>query len=55
MDHVFGALLTQANENGQKQTIYYLSRIKIRAEHRYNPVEKECLALVFAIKRQDVT
>ena len=23
----------------------------IRAEHRYNPIEKECLALVFAIQK----
>jgi len=47
MDHSLGALLAQNYE----QTIYYLSRTMIGAEHRYNPIEKECLALVFAIQK----
>ena len=51
MDHSLGALLTQKNEDGHKQAIYYLSRTLIRAESRYNPLEKECLALVFAIQK----
>ena len=51
MDHSLGALLAQNNEQGQEQAIYYLSRTMIGAEHRYNPVEKECLALVFAIQK----
>jgi len=49
MDHYLGALLTQKNDEGAEQAIYYLSRILIGAENRFNPVEKECLALVFAI------
>ena len=49
MDHSLGALLTQKDDNGHKQAIYYLSRTLIGAESRYNPIEKECLALVFAI------
>jgi len=49
MDHSLGALVIQKNNEGAEQTIYYLSRTLIGAESRYNPAEKECLALVFAI------
>jgi len=49
MDHSLGALLAQNNDQGHEQAIYYLSKIMIGAEHRYYPVEKECLALVFGI------
>jgi len=51
MDHSLGTLLTQKNDEGVEQAIYYLSRILIGAESRYNPVEKEYLALVFAIQK----
>ena len=50
MDHSLGALLAQKNDEG-KQAIYYLSRILIVVENCYNPVEKECLALVFTIQK----
>ena len=49
MDHSLGALLAQKNDDGHEQAIYYLSRTLIGAESRYNPIEKECLALIFAI------
>ena len=49
MDHSLGALLAQNNDQGHEQAIYYLSRTMIRVEHRYNLIEKECLALVFAV------
>ena len=51
MDHSLGALLAQNNDQGHEQAIYYLSRTMIGAEHRYNPIEKECLALVFAVQK----
>src|SRR3954470_7401875 len=51
MDHSLGALLAQHNDEGYEQAIYYLSRILLGAEHRYRPVEKECLALVFAVQK----
>ena len=51
MDHSLGALLAQKNENGHEHAIYYLSRTLIGAESRYDPIEKECLALVFAIQK----
>lgn len=44
---ILGTLLAQDNENGQEQAIYSLSRTMIKAEHKYNPMEKECLVLVF--------
>jgi len=51
MDHFLRALQAQNNDQNHEQAVYYLSRIMIRAEHRYNPIEKECLALVFAIQK----
>jgi len=51
MNHSLSAPLAQKNDEGVEQAIYYLSRTLIGAERRYNPVEKECLALVFAIQK----
>src|SRR5436189_247190 len=51
MDHSLRALLAQHNDEGYEQAIYYLSRNLIGAEHRYRPVEKECLALIFAVQK----
>jgi len=49
MDHPLGTLLVEKNDKGFEQAIYYLSITLIGAESLYNPVEKECLALVFAV------
>ena len=51
MDHSLGALLTQKDDDGHEQAIYYLNRTLIGVESRYNPIEKECLALVFTIQK----
>jgi len=51
MDHFLGALLAQNNDQNHKQAMYYLSRTMIGTEHHYNPIEKECLALVFAVQK----
>jgi len=51
MDHSLGALLAQNNDQGHEQAIYYLSRTMIGAEYRYNPIDKECLELVFAVQK----
>jgi len=51
MNHSLGTLLAQNNDQNHEQAIYYLSRIMIGAEHRYNLIKKECLALVFAIQK----
>jgi len=55
MDHSLIALLTQKDDDGHEQAIYYLRRTLMGTESRYNPIEKECLALIFAIKRRDIT
>ena len=51
MDLSLGALLAQYNDQGYEQAIYYLIRTLIGAEHRYNPIKKECLALVFVVQK----
>ena len=51
MDHSLSALITQKNDEGHEHAIYYLSRTLIGAESRYNLIEKECLALVFAVQK----
>jgi len=55
MNHSLGALLALKNEEGFEQAIYYLRRTLNEAECRYNPVEKECLALVLAIQKTRIT
>src|SRR3954463_10598929 len=51
MDHSLGALLAQHNDEGYEQAICYLSRTLLGAKHWYCPVEKECLALLFAVQK----
>ena len=52
MDHSLRALLAQNNSQGHEQATYYLNRAMIGAEHRYNPIEKKCLAQVFTIQKK---
>lgn len=51
MEHSLGGLLAQHNRQHHEQIIYYLSRNLVGSKHRYNPVEKECLALVFMVQK----
>ncbi|KAI5342406.1 hypothetical protein L3X38_010281 [Prunus dulcis] len=46
-----GALLAQENESHKEQALYYLSRTHTGPELNYTPIEKTCLALVFAIQK----
>jgi len=55
MDYSLGVLLAQKNDEGAKQSINYLNRTLIGAESRYNLVKKECLALIFAIQKNNIT
>ncbi|XXG53660.1 hypothetical protein AAC387_Pa03g1722 [Persea americana] len=51
LDYSLGALLAQENDGGKEATLYYLSRMLVGTKHRYSPVEKECLAVMFAIQK----
>jgi len=51
MNHYLRALLARNNDQGYEQAVYYLNMTMIGAEHRYNPIKKECLALIFAIQK----
>ncbi|KAM2658151.1 hypothetical protein EV1_013454 [Malus domestica] len=46
-----GALLAQENESQKEGALYYLNRTITGAELNYSPIEKICLALVFAIQK----
>ncbi|CAL9014029.1 unnamed protein product [Prunus brigantina] len=46
-----GALLAQENESHKEQALYYLSQTLTGPELNYTPIEKTCLALVFAIQK----
>ncbi|XP_019181979.1 PREDICTED: uncharacterized protein LOC109177133 [Ipomoea nil] len=50
-DSSVGALLAQENDKGKENALYYLSRMMTPNELKYSPIEKLCLALVFAIKK----
>jgi len=45
-----GALCAQKNEEGKERALYYLNRTLVRAELRYSPIEKMCLALMFIVQ-----
>ncbi|KAL0405438.1 UNVERIFIED_CONTAM: Polyprotein P3 [Sesamum latifolium] len=46
-----GILLAQKNEEGKENALYYLSRTITPNELKYLPIEKLCLALIFAIQK----
>ncbi|GFV61848.1 transposon Tf2-9 polyprotein [Trichonephila clavipes] len=46
-----GAVITQLNEQGEEHPILYLSKKFSEVEKRYCTTEKECVSIVFAIKR----
>jgi RNase H-like domain found in reverse transcriptase len=50
LDGSLGALLAQENQDSNQIVLYYLSRMMVGAEHGYSPIEKHCLALIFAVK-----
>lgn len=51
LEYSLGAMLAQENDEGKEMALYYLSRKMMGAEFRYSPVEKECLALMFAVQK----
>ncbi|KAG9453545.1 hypothetical protein H6P81_006449 [Aristolochia fimbriata] len=46
-----GALLAQNDDQGKERPLYYLSRTIVGAGLNYSPIEKTCLALIFAIQK----
>ncbi|KAI3472881.1 hypothetical protein Pfo_031056 [Paulownia fortunei] len=50
-DRSVGALLAQENNDGKENALYYLSRMMTLNELNYSPIEKICLALIFAIQK----
>ncbi|XP_074315668.1 uncharacterized protein LOC141651875 [Silene latifolia] len=46
-----GAMCAQEIEDRKERALYYLSRTLVGAELNYSPIEKICLALVFAIQK----
>ena len=43
--------MAQQNDEGKENSLYYLSRTLNGAELNYFPIEKICLALMFAVKK----
>lgn len=50
-DKGIGAVLSQVDEEGEEHPVQYLSRKLLDREVRYPTVEKECLAIVWAINQ----
>ncbi|KAL0304757.1 UNVERIFIED_CONTAM: hypothetical protein Sangu_3066400, partial [Sesamum angustifolium] len=46
-----GILLTQRNDEGKDNDLYYLSRTMTPNELKYSPIKKLCLELIFSIKK----
>ena len=50
-DTIMGCMLAQESEDRVEKAIYYLSKKMLDYETRYTPLEKACLALVWATKK----
>ncbi|KAG9453411.1 hypothetical protein H6P81_006315 [Aristolochia fimbriata] len=46
-----GTLLAQCDEDNKERSLYYLSRTLVGVELNYTPIEKTCLALIFAVQK----
>ena len=46
-----GALCIQENEDDKESAPYHLSQTFVEAELNYSPIEKICLALMFAMQK----
>ena len=50
-DMALGCMLTQLDDSGNEQAIYYLSKRMLEYEMRYVMIEGLCLVLVWATRR----
>ena len=50
-----GAVLTQENDLGREQQIAYFAKKLLPRETNYSTVEKECLAILLALKNLNGT
>ncbi|GLJ43443.1 hypothetical protein SUGI_0903010 [Cryptomeria japonica] len=48
---VLGALLAQQIAEGKEKAVYYISRTLVGYELNYTPIERACLAVVFASQK----
>ena len=53
-DRAIGAVLSQLDDNGKEHPVAYLSRKLDFAEEKCSIMEKECLAIIWAIKQWHV-
>ena len=53
-DRAIGAVLTQLDDNGNEHPVAYLSKELDSAQEKYSIMEKECLAIIHAIKQWHV-
>ncbi|KAJ8636224.1 hypothetical protein MRB53_010491 [Persea americana] len=51
IEHSLEALLAQENDEGKEVALYHLSCKLVGVEHRYSLVEKECMAVMFAVQK----
>ena len=51
LERSLGAMLAQNNDDGKENALYYISRTMVGAEINYSPMEKICLAVIFAIQK----
>ncbi|UYV64177.1 K02A2.6-like [Cordylochernes scorpioides] len=46
-----GAVLSQIDVDGNERPIYFISRILSQAENKYSQIDKECLRIIWALKK----
>ena len=51
LGYSLGALLAQENDEEKEVALYYLNYMLVGVEYRYSPVEKECVAMMFAMQK----
>ncbi|GFY56793.1 retrovirus-related Pol polyprotein from transposon 17.6 [Trichonephila inaurata madagascariensis] len=50
-DQRYGVVLTQKDDNGKEHPILFLSKKFTATERKYSTTEKECAAILYAIKK----